>query len=65
MKKAITAPAKKAPNIFTAIVPYGKLTKLPIAKRNIEPTAPPAATSKKLSIKVTFPYLKLLKLFKK
>ena len=54
MKKAITAPAKKAPNIFTAIVPYGKLTKLPIAKRNIEPTAPPAATSRKLSIKVTF-----------
>ena len=54
MKKAKTAPAKKAPNIFTAIVPNGKLTKLPIANRNIEPRAPPAATSKKLPITVTF-----------
>ena len=54
MKKAITAPAKKAPNMFTVIVPYGKLTKLPIPKRNIEPKAPPAATSKRLSITVTF-----------
>ena len=50
MKKAKTAPAKKAPNIFTAIVPNGKLTKLPIANRNIEPRAPPATTSKKLCI---------------
>ena len=65
MKKAKTAPAKKAPNIFTAIVPNGKLTKLPIANRKIEPRAPPAATSKKLSITVTFPLLKLSKLFKK
>ena len=43
-------PAKTAPNIFTVIVPNGKLTWLPIPKRNTEPKAPPTATSKKFTI---------------
>ena len=43
-------PAKTAPNIFTVIVPNGKLTRLPIPKRNAEPKAPPTATSNKFTI---------------